>query len=150
MIEMDEKQLKAAFLDTRPVFCSKCNGKLHYVGGGRYKCMSCEEECLDAFGTIKEYLDEHGPSSAYIISEETGVRLELIELFLRKGRLEILENSPFYLSCEKCGCAIKYGRYCPDCARTLLGGIKSLFHEDIGERPKSDTKKAGKMHFLSN
>ena len=29
--------------------------------------------------------------------------MDLIELFLRKGRLEIIENSKYYIKCEKCG-----------------------------------------------
>ena len=74
----------------------------------------------------------------------------LIEHFLKKGRLEIPEGSDFYITCEKCGCHIRYGRYCPECTLKTVTGLKSLFHEDMGERPKSHihTSNKGKMHFF--
>ena len=150
---MDEKDrivLEKVFLANRPVICHTCNGKLMYIGGGKYRCEKCNIEFYDDFGKIKEFLDEHGPAPALLIAEKTGVKLDLIDLFLRKGRLEIIENSPVYINCEKCGCAIRYGRYCPHCARLLLGGIMALFHEDTGECPKNSPKlKDGKMHFLN-
>ncbi len=149
MTEQDKKVLENVFLANRPISCKKCNGKLFYIGSGKYKCDPCDTEFYDDFGKVKEYLEINGPSSAVIISEKTGVRMELIELFLRKGRLEIIENSKFYIKCEKCGCAIRYGRFCPHCARELLGGIQAMFHEDAGECPKNSPKlKDGKMHFL--
>jgi len=148
MTEKDKKVLENVFLANRPISCKKCNGKLFYIGSGKYKCDPCDTEYYDDFGKVKEYLEEHGPAPALKIAEQTGVKMDLIDLFLRKGRLEIIENSPFYISCEKCGCAIRYGRYCPHCARELLGGIQALFHEDAGECPKTKPKKEGKMHFL--
>ena len=149
MTQREKMILQNAFLVNRPVSCSKCSGKLYYIGGGKYKCDPCDEEIYDDFGKVKAFLDAHGPAPAIMIKERTGVKLDLIELFLRKGRLEIIEDSPYYLNCEKCGCAIRYGRYCPHCAREMLGGIMALFHEDAGECPKHSPKlKGGKMHFL--
>ena len=148
MHERDRVVLEKVFLANRPVICHKCNGELKYIGGGKYRCEVCNHEFYDDFGKIKEFLDTNGPAPALLIAEKTGVNLDLIDLFLRKGRLEIIENSPAYISCEKCGCSIRYGRFCPHCARILLGGIKALFHEDTGECPKNPPKKEGKMHFL--
>ncbi|MBO5354140.1 MAG: hypothetical protein J6J42_09755 [Lachnospiraceae bacterium] len=149
MTEKDKKVLENVFLANRPVACKICNGKLFYIGSGKYKCASCETEVYDDFGKVKEFLELNGPSPALLIAEKTGVSLDIIDLFLRKGRLEIIENSKYYITCEKCGCAIRYGRFCPHCARELLGGIQALFHEDTGECPKSSPKlKEGKMHFL--
>lgn len=150
MTEKEKKTLETVFLANRPVTCKKCNGKLFYIGSGKYKCDSCNEEYYDDFGKVKEFLEEHGPAPALLIAEQTGVSIDLIGLFLRKGRLEIIENSKFYIDCEKCGCAIRYGRYCPRCSREIFGGIMKMFHEDVGECPKSMPKETeGKMHFLS-
>ncbi len=149
MTEKDKKVLENVFLANRPISCKKCNGKLFYIGSGKYKCDPCETEYYDDFGKVKEFLEEHGPAPAILIAEHTGVNFELIDLFLRKGKLEIIENSKFYISCEKCGCAIRYGRYCPHCSREVFGGIMAMFHEDAGECPKNKPKKnEGKMHFL--
>lgn len=78
----------------------------------------------------------------------TGVPQVLIKLFLKKGKLEIPENSKYYLKCEKCGCSIRYGRYCPECVKELAGGIKAVFSEDAGEKPKYDDSKTGKLHYM--
>ena len=150
MTDKERKELETVFLANRPISCKRCNGKLFYIGSGKYKCDPCNEEYYDDFGKVKEYLEEHGPAPALQIAENTGVRMDLIDLFLRKGRLEIIENSNFYISCEKCGCAIRYGRYCPHCSREIFGGIMKMFHEDVGECPKNPpNKKEGKMHFLN-
>ena len=149
MTEKDKKVLENVFLANRPISCKKCNGKLFYIGSGKYKCDPCETEYYDDFGKVKEFLEEHGPAPAITIGAHTGVSMELIDLFLRKGKLEIIENSKFYISCEKCGCAIRYGRYCPHCSREVFGGIMALFHEDAGECPKNKPKQnIPKVHFF--
>ena len=33
-----KKVLENVFLANRPISCKKCNGKLFYLGGGKYKC----------------------------------------------------------------------------------------------------------------
>lgn len=137
------------FLESKPVKCKNCQGKMKFIGGGRYQCESCKAEELDDFGKVKEYLEEHGPTPIPTIEEDTGVKERVLQALLRKGRLEIPDGSRFYLDCQKCGCSIRYGRYCPECTRELAGGIKVAFNEDMGERPKkiaSGTPE--RMHFL--
>ena len=92
MTEKDKKVLENVFLANRPISCKKCNGKLFYMGGGKYRCHPCEEEYYDDFGKVKEFLEERGSAPAILISEHTGVRMELIDLFLRTGKLEIIEK----------------------------------------------------------
>ena len=135
----------------KPVFCEECGGKLSYRSAGTYVCEKCGHEELDDFGKIKLFLDENGPSPIHMIAKGTGVTRDIIELYLKKGRIEIPEGSKYYLKCEKCGCSIRYGRYCPDCARELSGGIASLLNEEVGEKPKSanDSKMQGKVHYLN-
>lgn len=143
-------ELERIIIDNKPIICEKCQGKLFFVGGGRYKCNNCGYEVLDDFGKVKEFLEENGPSPSMVISEKTGVRQDIIDMFLKKGRLEIPEGSPCYIKCEKCGCSIRYGRFCPECIQKLAGGIKVIFNEDMGERPKREIKSdmSGKMHFM--
>lgn len=145
MVSLDE--LERFFLEHKPIKCERCNKKLEYIGSGKYECEACKHIMMDDFGKVKAYIDENGPASAVELSAMTGVRKSLIESFLKKGRLEIPEGSDFYISCEKCGCNIRYGRYCPDCMAQMNKGFKAFFHEDAGERPKNSKK--GKMHFLN-
>lgn len=135
------------FLESKPVFCKLCHGKMRFVGGGTYQCEDCGAEEMDDFGKVKVYLNEHGPTPIPVIQAETGVKERVLQAFLRKGRLEIPEGSKYYLDCQRCGCSIRYGRYCPECAKVLAGGISVAFSEDMGERPKTSALE-GKMRFI--
>ena len=149
MIEKDlSHSLEKAIINNRPVHCDKCDGKMFYVSGGKYECRACGHHAYDDFGKVKHYLGEHGPSPAAVISAATGVKTEIINHFLKKGRLEIPEGSKYFLKCERCGCAIRYGRFCPECMRELTGGLHAAFHEDVGERPKKTPKLSGQYHFI--
>lgn len=139
-----------AFLERKPTRCSKCKGRIKYIGGGRYECFDCGNEEIDDFGKVKDYIDANGPAPAIFISEHTGVPVELIDGMLRQGRLEIPEGSPVYIKCEKCGCSIRYGRFCPDCIRSRTNNLKGVFfNPDVGEKPQHEIKhEDGRMHFL--
>lgn len=143
----DEEKL---LIQNKPIVCEKCKGKLFFMGGGRYQCGSCGHETLDDFGKVKEFLDKNGPSPAVIISEATGVDQSVINLFLKNGRVEITEDSPYFLKCEKCGCSLRYGRYCPECIIRVTGQITSIFNAEVGEKPKSaNPSLSGNMHYIS-
>lgn len=141
----EKDQFSKAVVINRFKTCKACRGRLVYLYSGIYQCETCKVYEMDEFGKIKNFLDQNGPTPAIFIAEKTGVTLDVINDFLRKGRVEIPEGAPFYIKCEKCGTDIRYGRYCPECAAHLAGSIKQAFlAEDVGERPKQK----GKMHFL--
>ena len=143
------KNLKDFIMDRRPIFCKECGGRLFYQASGIYECGTCGEEDLDDFGKIKKYLDEKGRAvPAAIIADDTGVPIDIINTFLRNGRLEIPEGSNIYIKCEKCGCALRYGRYCYDCTKSLVGELHGAFFEHVGDQPKNEKKQEGKMRFL--
>lgn len=145
-----ELQLERALEFRKYVVCETCGAKAFYLDSGRYQCSCCECVTLDDFGKVKMYIEEHGTSSALEISCATGVSQATIEDFLRKGRVEIPEGSKYYIRCERCGCSIRYGRYCPDCIGELAGGIKRLLHEEEGEKPKYivNPERTGKIRFM--
>lgn len=145
---MNRDELEKIIIDNKPVKCEMCNGKVFYVNSGMYRCEQCGYEMYDDFGKVRNYWEVNGPAPALIISEATGVSTELIEGFLRQGRVEIPDGSKYYIKCEKCGCSIRFGRFCPDCVRELAGGIRSVLCADIGEKPKR-VDMSGKMHYLN-
>lgn len=132
--------------------CNICKDRVQFVGGGKYKCQSCGNIVADDFGKVKEFLEENGPSPAIVISTETGVSTQVIERFLKEGRIEIPEGSPYFIKCEKCGADIRYGRYCNSCIKQLAGAIKGVLDEEIKEMPKVEwverSDKGEKMYFL--
>jgi hypothetical protein len=147
--KVDQDKFIKDFIERKPTRCSKCRGRIRYIGGGKYECFDCGNEEIDDFGKVKEYIDENGPTPAVIISEHTGVPVDLINGMLRQGRLEIPEGSAVYIKCETCGCSIRYGRFCPDCIRSRTNSLKGIyFHPEVGEKPKRPGKQDGKMHFL--
>lgn len=147
----NRRNIEYRIMERRPIFCKKCGGKLFYENSGMYRCEDCGEEELDDFGKIKEYIEEHGPSPSTAISEETGVPLEIIDIFLKNGRLEIPEGSKLYIKCERCGCSLRFGRYCYSCTKDLAGQLKGAMFEQMGERPKTGKEsEKGKMHFLDD
>ena len=131
--------------------CELCHNRMQYVGGGKYRCISCGREMLDDFGKVKSFLDEYGPTPQAVVSQQTGVSIEKIDSCLKKGMVEISNGSRFYLNCEKCGCEIRYGRYCSECATAEMRKGYQTSYQDIGERPKqiNGTEMTGKMHFLN-
>lgn len=130
----------------QPTFCKKCHTKYEYKSLGVYECPNCGFVEMDEYGVIRTYLDEHGPTPAVNISQETGVSVKIINEYLRQGRLEIPDGSQVYIRCEKCGTDIRYGRFCPACAASLSKELSAAFSADVGEVPKK--KKEGKMRFL--
>ena len=151
-MELQHQDLETFLLTHKPVECEICGSKVYYVAGGEYQCRKCEHTMLDDFGKIKQYIDMFGPSPAVEIEESTGVRREVIDLFLKKGRLEIPEGSSYFIKCEKCKCSIRFGRFCPDCAKetqSTAKGIRVLL-EEVGEKPKRifNPENAAKVHFM--
>ena len=147
---LQRQDLETFLLMHKPVECEICGSKVYYVAGGEYECRNCEHTMLDDFGKVKQYIDMFGPSSAVEIEDSTGVKREVIDLFLKKGRLEIPEGSNYYIKCEKCKCSIRFGRFCPDCAKETEGTVKGIrvLLEEVGEKPKRVFNSEAKMHFL--
>ena len=131
--------------------CEFCHNRMNYVGGGKYRCVFCGLEVLDDFGKVKQFLEENGPTPGGIIAQKTGISLDKIDSYLKKGMVEIPNGEQFYLHCEKCGCEIRYGRYCPECAKNELKKNFTASYQDVGEKPKSNINPdmAGKMHFIN-
>lgn len=125
--------------------CPECGGHVVYKYSGIYECEECHKEIYDDFGKVKKYIEEHGPSPANVIADETGVSMNVINKFLRRGRVEIPEGSGFYITCEICGAPIRFGRVCMECAVKSSGTKQGYFMEEAGERVKGSTDK---MYYL--
>ncbi len=139
------------FMAHRPLFCEVCeDGKMYYDGNGIYHCGSCGAEALDDYGKIRRFLEEHGPDSAVAVARETGVDLGIVSMFLKDGRIEIPNESSMFIKCRRCGCSLRYGRYCRECTVEMAGGLSSAFRADMGERPdptKNRNRRKGMQYW---
>ena len=146
-----ERELEKLVQQKKVGKCELCHNQMEYIGRGKYRCKFCGMEVLDDFGKVREFLDQNGPTPEAIIAQQTGISMDKIDSYLKKGMVEITDGSKFYLSCEKCGCAIRYGRFCPECAKGAIVNDLRNSYEDVGERPKQkyNAEMAGKMHFLN-
>lgn len=129
-------EIEEVFLEHRPLFCEECGGKMFYQDGGLYQCRDCGAEQLDDYGKIKKYLEENEGASAVTVSQETGVELAVVSMFLKDGRIRIPSGSRLFIKCERCGCSLQFGRFCEECTADLAGQLKSAFYENIGEKPR--------------
>lgn len=139
---MTDKELLKILVEKRPITCMECGGKLTYQGLGEYKCMECDSVYLDDFGRVRNFLIDNGPQPAPVVVAATGVSGHLVTELLKSGRIEAVERSKMFINCERCGCAIRYGRICPDCAKNIAKKIGDEMV--VGEKAYKDEPK--KVH----
>lgn len=103
--------------------CKKC-GRVFSSFGDKI-CPDCKREEDELFTKVKDYIYDHPHASIKEVAEETEVEEEIILRFMREGRIEVADDSLSTLTCEKCGVAIRTGRYCVDCQKKLVGGLSA-------------------------
>lgn len=143
-------EIEEVFIEHRPLFCEKCDGKMRYDGDGEYICQKCGEKQLDDFGKIKKYLEVHPGRNVVEVARDTGVEVEIVGMFLKDGRISIPDGSSLYICCERCGCALRHGRYCQDCVWEIAHQIKGALYEHVGEKPtksSEDNETPAKMRY---
>ena len=103
--------------------CKKC-GRVFSSFGDKI-CPDCKREEDELFTRVKEYIYDHPHASIKEVAEETEVEEDIILRFMREGRIEVADDSLSTLTCEKCGAAIRTGRYCANCQKQLVGGLSA-------------------------
>lgn len=78
-------------MNPQPVICKYCNGKLKMISKGIYECLNCHKENYDYFQTVRNYLNQGGPSSKFAIEKATGVPRESIDYFIKQEQLKVLD-----------------------------------------------------------
>lgn len=136
---MTDKELLKILVEKRPITCMECGGKLRYTGLGEYECIECGNVQMDDFGKVRKYLYENGAQPAPVVVSATGVPGHIVTELLKAGRLEVVQNSKSFINCEECGCSIRYGRICPDCAKDIahkIGNEMVIGEKAYKEEPK--------------
>lgn len=132
------------------LFCYECGRRLQGDDDGKYYCHNCGLEFSSEYDIVKEYLRTYGVTEALRVSNLTGVSMSKLNYYLRKGMVEIANCSKAFIKCRKCGVDIKYGNYCPNCAKVLAPLLTqdSTIEIDIGELAPVKKKTVSKMHYL--
>ena len=129
--------------------CPFCGNNMKYVYGEMYECPGCGRKEPTDFGKVRDFLDTNGPQPAIVIADATGVSLDVIDGFLKQGRVEIPDGSDVYIKCQRCGTDIRYGRYCPECMMKIAKNIgQAMWSPDLGEKPHNKPDMAGRMHSI--
>lgn len=89
---IEDKQWNRLLRGHTPGICTTCNKPLKYVGSGRYQCPICGAVLLDDFGKIKEYLSVNGPTPAWKLARELGIRRDVIEQYIKDGSVAMIQN----------------------------------------------------------
>lgn len=135
-IQMLKKEFVEVNTYNRPVYCPECEGIMIFKGVGEYECEKCGFLAYDDYGKVRNYVEEHMGANAAEASKATGVSQKAIREMLKEARLEIAPNSTFFLRCEVCGAAIRWGRFCPKCETAHHRDLeemarKSRHHDDM-------------------
>ena len=107
--------------------CELCKHMFNYVAGSEVcpKCKQVEEEKLEA---VKAYLTKNPEADEQMIVQEVEVKSHMLLRFLKEGKLELTEESPIVLKCERCGKRIYSGVRCQECSFEMSLRINQLKH----------------------
>lgn len=112
-------------------------------------CNKCLEKEEEEFKRVKEHIYDNPGSTAFEVSEATGVSVEKIMKFLREERLELSsENANLFLECESCGRPIKSGRYCEECKNQIASEMKREFGLNKSKQEYIKTSGKERMHVI--
>lgn len=127
--------------------CRRCNRLFQYVTGPVI-CPVCKEEEEKVFVTVRDYIRENKGASMEEVCRAIGVPISLVEKFLKQGRLEVAEDSPIKLICERCGGRMRSGRYCNRCKEEIGKSLGSMADEIRSHTRKEEDVRA-RMRFLN-
>lgn len=83
-----------------PGLCPKCQKPLDHIGSGQYRCPQCGAVELDDFGKIKQYLSVNGPTPAWKLARELGIRREIIDQYIKNGSVDVRKTNTGDLNFE--------------------------------------------------
>lgn len=122
-------------------YCRDCKKLFQYVTGP-VLCHVCRKRDEEEFEKVRKFLREYPGANMQEVSSNTGVSPAKISRWLKEERLEVSEDSPVALNCEKCGVRIRSGRFCVECSKGLA---KEMM--DVGRDLKQSLSKAGERKF---
>ena len=121
--------------------CSRCSKLFSYMGNRQ--CPACVQMVDKQFVDVRNYLDDHPGASIEDICEECDIEESALLGWLREGRLVLSRGSASHLACQRCGAAIKTGRYCEGCKLKVIDQLEDTA-QVIGRR---DAESKNRVHI---
>ena len=133
--------------------CRKCGKLFNYIAGEPLYAM-CRENEEEVFRAVKNWLYDHKGANFYQVHDALQVDTDLLQKWVREGRLEFAKGVDSGITCERCGKPIPSGRYCEECKAELAGDLKSVYPEKAKELAEKNMKakreEKDRMRFLRN
>jgi len=133
--------------------CRRCGKMYNYIGGPPI-CIDCKNADEEIFKKVKEYLYDRPGATLSQVATDLDVSVEKIRMFLKEGRLEITEGSNIILECERCGKAIKTGRFCNECqhevSKDILGTSGRKAEKSVEATPQVKRDGVGMRYLNKN
>lgn len=129
--------------------CIRCKNLFQHVTG-RSICPQCIKKEEEMFGRVKDFLRKNPGEEMQVVSTETEVPVNIIESFIRAGRLEIAPGSSLGIACVRCGEMIRTGKYCKKCSGVLQGQLSQVANELEAENEKKEDDGAARMRFFND
>ena len=105
--------------------CSLCKKPFQSLGGKI--CNECLQKMDEEFIVVRDYIYENKHADIDKVSEDTGVKKQVIIHLLKEGRLIIEDasgGSGGLLTCEVCKKPINTGRMCKSCQDKLASKMQ--------------------------
>ncbi len=113
------------------VKCKIC-GRGFMKTGSRSTCPNCAEKEENIFIEMKDYLYQYPDASMAEVSTQLDISEELIDDWIKQGRIELKTSTKKTYSCEMCGNPIHVGKICRKCQQKL-SDIKKELNESVKE-----------------
>lgn len=105
--------------------CPEC-GKVFVKTPTRVVCDTCYKEDLKKLDIVLNFLKRRTSREASLeeVEEGTGVPIEVIERFIKMGKIRINSFPNLGYPCKQCGIRIREGTLCGTCLSNLTGKVE--------------------------
>ncbi len=116
----------------KPINCDRC-GKMFLSLASR-TCPECREEDEACLRRAKEILYRRPDLDIMGLANEADIQIELIEDFIRQGRLVFRKAVKIDINCEMCGKPISKGKRCDSCNQRIVSMVRQSMKQKQAER----------------
>jgi predicted amidophosphoribosyltransferase len=109
--------------------CERC-GKLFSSLSSRL-CEECREEEERMLRRAKDELYRNPGLGVMDLVQRLDIPVEVVEKFIREGRLVLRSRESVVLRCEMCGKEITSGKRCSDCEAKLRKMARDIYRETV-------------------